>query len=70
MLMVREARVAEQERALTRLSDLEDSERVHLATIEALQDRITLDEDRLERRLEIMDNWTRSELEHILRERT
>ena len=34
MLMVREARVAEQEGVLTRLSDLEDSERVYLATIE------------------------------------
>ena len=70
MLMVREARVTEQERALTRLSDLEDNERLHLATIEALQDRIALDKDRLEQGLESVDNWTRSELEHILRERT
>ena len=38
MLLVQEARVTEQERALTLLSDLEDSERIHLATIEALQD--------------------------------
>ena len=56
MLIVQEARVAEQERDLTRLSDLEDSERVHLATIEALQDRIALDADRLEQGLESMDN--------------
>ena len=34
------------------LSDLEDSEHVHLATIDALQDRIALDEDRLEQGLE------------------
>ena len=55
---------------MTRLSDLEDSERVHLATIEALQDRIALDEDRLEHGLESVDNWTRSELEHVLWEKT
>ena len=69
MLMVREARVAEQERALTRMSDPEDSERVHLATIEALQDWIALDEDRLVQGLESVDNWTRSEVEHILWEK-
>ena len=70
MLMVREARVADQEGVLARLSDLEDSERVHLATIEDLQDRIALDEDRLVQGLESVDNWTRSELDHILREKT
>ena len=56
MLIAREGRISEQEKALTRLSDLEDSEHVHLATIEALQDRIGLDEDRLEQRLESVDN--------------
>ena len=71
ILITREARISEQEMTLTmRLSDLEDSERVHLATIDALQDRITLDEDRLEQGLESVTCWTRSELEHILRERT
>ena len=38
MLMVREARVAKQEGVLTRLSDLEDSEHVYIATLEELQD--------------------------------
>ena len=70
MLMVREARVAEQEGVLTRLADLEDSERVYKATIEELQDRIALDEDRLVQGLESVDSWTRGELEHILREKT
>ena len=45
MLMVHEASMAEQERDLMRLSDLEDSERIYLATIEELQERIALDED-------------------------
>ena len=70
MLMVREARVAEQEGVLGRLSDLEDSERVYIATIEELQDRITLDEERLVQGLESMDNWTRGKLEHIPWEKT
>ena len=70
MLMVREARVAEQEGVLTRLSGLEDSERVYIATIEELQDRVALDEDRLVQGLESVDSWTRGELEHILQEKT
>ena len=52
-----------------RLFDLEDSERVYLATIGELQDRISLNEDRLEQGLESVATWTRSKLEHILQER-
>ena len=56
ILIARDARISEQEKTLTRLSNLGDSECVHLATIDALQDRIALDEDRLEQGLESMDN--------------
>ena len=56
MLMVREARVAEQEGALMRLLDLEENERAHLAMIEELQDPIALDEDRLVQGLQSVDN--------------
>ena len=47
ILMGREVKVAEQEKALARLADLEESERIYIATIGELQDRIALDEDRL-----------------------
>ena len=47
ILMGREVKVAEQEKALARLADLEESERIYLATTGELQDRIALDEDRL-----------------------
>ena len=70
VLMVRETKVSEQEKALAWLADLEESERVYIATIEELQDRIALDEDRLVQGLESVDSWTRGELEHILREKT
>ena len=69
ILMVRETKVAEHEGVLTRLADLEDSERVYIATIEELQDWIALDEGRLVQGLESVDSWTRGELEHILQEK-
>ena len=67
--MVREVKVAEQEKALARLADLEESERIYIAMIGELQDRIALDEDRLVQGLESMDSWSRGDLEHILQER-
>ena len=47
ILMSREVKVAEQEKALARLADLEESDRIQASTIRELQDRIALDEDRL-----------------------
>ena len=47
ILMSREVKVAEQEKALAQLADLEESERIQASTIRELQDRIVLDEDRL-----------------------
>ena len=38
VLMVRETKVSGQEKALARLADLEESERVYIATIEELKD--------------------------------
>ena len=70
IMNAREARISKREKDLaTRLSDLEDSERIHLATINELQDRITQDKERLEQEMENTACWTRSELEHILWER-
>ena len=67
--MGREVKVAEQEKVLARLADLEESECIYIATIGELQDRIALDEDRLVQGLESVDSWTRGELEHILQKR-
>ena len=66
ILMGKEVKVAKQEKALARLADLEDSERIHIATIGELQDRIALDEACLVQGLESVDRLTRGELEHIL----
>ena len=66
--MSREVKVAEQEKDLARIADLEESEHIHAATIRELQDRIALDEDRLVQGLESVDRWTRGELEAILQE--
>ena len=66
ILMGREVKVAEQEKDLARIADLEESERIHTTTIRELQDRIALDEDRLVQGLESVDRWTRGEIEAIL----
>ena len=70
VLMGREVKVSEQEKALARLADVEENDRIQASTIRELQDRIALDEDRLVQGLESVDRWTRGELEHILQERT
>ena len=47
VLMRREVKLSEQEKALTRLADLEENDRIQASTIRELQDRIALDVVRL-----------------------